>query len=165
MDLEEFMIAVSCLVDELLAELQRDPGWRRIRQRGPAPVLADSEVITMVTVGEFLGLDQDTTIDHYFRTHHAALFPRLTQVHRTTFARQAANLWVVTEQLWRRLLDRVPHDPTLSFVDSVPMPVCRVGRATPAAASAGWPPSAATPAARPRFMACATTCAPAGRGW
>lgn len=129
MDLEDFMIAVYCLVDELLAELARDPGWRRIRRRGPAPTLADSEVLTMVTVGEFLGLDCDTAIYQYFRTHHADAFPRLTQVHRTTFARQAANLWAVTERLWRLLLDRVPHDPALSFVDSVPMPVCRFGRA------------------------------------
>ena len=58
-----------------------------------------------------------------------ALFPRLPQVHRTTFARQAANLWAVTERLWQQLLTRLPHDPTLSFVDSVPMPVCRFGRA------------------------------------
>lgn len=129
MDLESFMIAVYCLIDELLGELQADPDWRRIRQRGPAPLLADSEVITMVTVGEFLGLDQDSAIYHYFRRHHAALFPRLTQVHRTTFTRQAANLWAVTEQLWGRLLERIPHDPTLSFVDSIPMPVCRFGRA------------------------------------
>lgn len=129
MDLEEFMIAVYCLIDEGLGELAAEPDWRRVRTRGPAPTLADSEVLTMVTVGEFLGLDQDVAIYHYFRRHHADLFPRLTRVHRTTFARQAANLWAVTEQLWERLLDRLPHDPTLSCVDSIPTPVCRFGRA------------------------------------
>jgi hypothetical protein len=128
-DLEDFMIAVYCLIDEVLGELQTDPGWRRLRRRGPAPVLADSEVLTMVVVGEFLGLDQDVAIYQYFRRHHADLFPAVTQVHRTTFARQAANLWAVSEQVWRRLRDRLPHDPTLSFVDSVPMPVRRFGRA------------------------------------
>lgn len=129
MDLESFMIAVYCLIDELLAEVQADPAWRRLRQRGPAPRLADGEVITMVVVGEFLGYDQDVAIYQYFRREHPRLFPTLGQVHRTTFARQAANLWLVTEQVWRRLLDRVPHDPTLSLVDSLPMPVCRFGRA------------------------------------
>jgi Transposase DDE domain len=128
-DLESFMIAVYCLLDEGLRELHADPDWRRIRQRGPAPTLADSEVLTMEVVGEFLGLDQDVALYQYFRRHHADLFPALRQVHRTTFARQAANLWVVKEQRWRRLLDRVPHDPALSCVDSVPMPVCRFGRA------------------------------------
>jgi hypothetical protein len=128
-DLEDFMIAVHCLVDELLLEMRSHPDWCRVRRRGPAPTLADSEVITMVTVGEFLGLDQDVAIYHYFRRHHGALFPRLLQVHRTTFTRQAANLWVVTERLWALLLERLPHDPALSFVDSIPTPVCRFGRA------------------------------------
>jgi hypothetical protein len=118
-----------CRLEELLAELQADPDWRRVRSRGPAPILADSEVLTMEVVGEFLGLDQDVAIYHYFRREHADWFPALPRVHRTTFARQAANLWVVKEQLWGRLLDRVPHDPALSFVDSVPVPVCRFGRA------------------------------------
>ena len=129
MDLESFTIAVLCRLEELLAELQADPDWRRVRSRGPAPILADSEVLTMEVVGEFLGLDQDVAIYHYFRREHADWFPALPRVHRTTFARQAANLWVVKEQLWGRLLDRVPHDPALSFVDSVPVPVCRFGRA------------------------------------
>lgn len=129
MDLETFTIAVYCLIDALLLEMQADPDWRRVRTRGPAPVLADSEVLTMEVVGEFLGLDQDVAIDRYFRREHPDWFPALRHVHRTTFARQAANLWSVKEQVWGRLLDRVAHDPALSFVDSVPTPVCRFGRA------------------------------------
>jgi hypothetical protein len=128
-DLESFMIAVYCLLDELLLASQADPAWRRIRQRGPAPLLADSEVLTMEVVGEFLGFDQDTAIYDYFRRHHADLFPRLPQVNRTTFARQAANLWALKERLWGLLRARLPHDPALAIVDSVPMPVCRFGRA------------------------------------
>jgi hypothetical protein len=128
-DLEEFTIAVYCLLDEVLRELRAAPDWRRVRTRGPAPALADAEVLTMEVVGEFLGMDQDAAIYRYFRREHAQWFPALTRVHRTTFARHAANLWALKEQVWGRLLDRVPHDPTLSFVDSVPMPVCRFGRA------------------------------------
>jgi hypothetical protein len=128
-DLEEFTIAVYCLVDELLEESRGDPGWRRVRRRGPDPVLADSEVLTMEVVGEFLGLDQGVAIYRYFRREHPDWFPALRRVHRTTFARQAANLWVLKERLWGLLLDRVRHDPALSVVDSVPTPVCRFGRA------------------------------------
>ena len=129
MDLESFTIAVYCHIDALLSELRSHPDWQRIRQRGPAPTLTDAEVLTMEAVGEFLGLDQDVAIYRYFRRHHPDWFPGLARVHRTTFARQAANLWVVKEQLWGLLLDRVPHDPALSCVDSVPTPVCRFGRA------------------------------------
>jgi hypothetical protein len=128
-DLEEFTIAVYCLIDALLGEVRSHPDWQRIRQRGPAPILADAEVLTMEAVGEFLGLDQDVGIYQYFRREHPDWFPALQRVHRTTFARQAANLWVIKEQVWRALLDRVPHDPALSCVDSVPTPVCRFGRA------------------------------------
>lgn len=129
MDLESFTIAVLCWVEEGLAAVQRAPGWRRLRQRGPAPTLADSEVLTMEVVGEFLGLDQDTAIVGYFRREHPDWFPALSRIHRTTFARQAANLWVVKERVWQRLLEHIPHDPALAFVDSIPVPVCRFGRA------------------------------------
>ena len=129
MDPESFTIAVLCLVEDLLADLRADPGWCRIRRRGPAPTLADSEVLTMEVVGEFLGHDRDAAIYAYFRREHPDWFPGLGRVHRTTFARQAANLWAVKERLWRALLDRLLHDPALSFVDSVPTPVCRFGRA------------------------------------
>jgi hypothetical protein len=128
-DLETFTIAVYCQIDALLLEMQADPDWRRVRTRGPAPLLADAEVLTMEAVGEFLGYDQDVAIYRYFRRHHLGVFPALARIHRTTFVRQAANLWMVKEQLWGRLLDRVAHDPALSCVDSVPVPVCRFGRA------------------------------------
>jgi hypothetical protein len=125
-DLDTFIVAVYCVIDDALQALL---AGRRLRTRGPAPVLADSEVLTMEVVGEYLGLDCDQAIQAYFRRHHGALFPALRQVHRTTFARQAANLWAVKAWLWRALLEQVPHDPTLSLVDSVPVPVCRFGRA------------------------------------
>jgi hypothetical protein len=42
-------------------------------------------------------------------------------VHRTTFVRQAANLWALKEHLWcffRNTLLR--YDPTVAIVDSLP---------------------------------------------
>ena len=51
MDLETLIVAVFCLVDDFVRDLCRE---RRLRQRGPAPVLADSEVLTVEIVGEFL---------------------------------------------------------------------------------------------------------------
>src|SRR5213080_1616892 len=85
MDLETLIVAVFCLVDDVVRDLCRG---RRLRQRGPAPVLADSEVLTVEIVGEFLGLDTDRGLHAHFRRHFGHLFPGLREVHRTTFLRQ-----------------------------------------------------------------------------
>src|SRR3954467_1441265 len=126
MDLETLITVVFCLVDDFVRDLCRQ---RRLRQRGPAPVLADSEVLTVEIVGEFLGLDTDQGLYVYFRRHFAHLFPSLRQVHRTTFLRQAANLWVAKHALWRQLLAMAGHDPAVALIDSMPVPVCRFARA------------------------------------
>lgn len=102
---------------------------QHLRQRGPQPILADSEVLTIEVVGEFPGLDQDTALDDHFRRYHADLFPTLPPVHRTTFVRQAANLWHSKERIWHLLVVQTPHDSQVSLVDSFPVPVCRFARA------------------------------------
>ena len=58
-------------------------------------MLSDAEVLTMETVGEFLGFSQDIALYRYFRRHYSHFFPAMAQVCRTTFVRQAANLWRV----------------------------------------------------------------------
>jgi hypothetical protein len=122
MDLNTFIVAVFCLIDDRLKE-------RRIRSRGPAPTLTDSEVITIELVGEFLGLDEDKKLFAYFQRHYAHYFPNLRCVHRTTFARQAANLWKIKEHLWQELLADTPHDPTFAICDSMPLAACLFARA------------------------------------
>jgi hypothetical protein len=123
-DLSTFIVAVFCLVDDRLKGRHR-----RLRQRGPAPKLCDSEVLTVEIVGEFLGIDTDKDIYLFFRRHYAAWFPALSEIHRTTFARQAANLWKVKERLWQELLSLAPHDPTFAICDSLPLPACLFARA------------------------------------
>ena len=50
-------------------------------------------------------------------------------MHRTTFSRQAANLWKAKEHLWQDLLAETPHDPTFALCDSLPLPACLFARA------------------------------------
>ena len=59
MSIDDFIIAVFCLIDEEMKKILKE---KKLRQRGPAPRLTDSEVITMEIVGEFLGKDCDKTI-------------------------------------------------------------------------------------------------------
>lgn len=125
MDLDDFIVTTYCLIDEAIPTVL---AGRRLRQRGPAPILADSEVLTMEVVGEFLGYDQDQAIFQYFRRYYAHFFPALGHVHRTTFVRQAANLWALKDQLWHQFVVQEHADPA-SIVDSVPIPVCAFARA------------------------------------
>ena len=86
--IEDFIIAAFCCVDDLWSQVTQG---KRIRKGGFTPSLSDSEVITMEIVGEFLGIETDKGIWHYFRAHWLNLFPHIKS--RTTFSRQASNLW------------------------------------------------------------------------
>jgi hypothetical protein len=136
MDLNTFIVVVFCMIDDWLAD-------KKLRQRGPQPTLYDSEVVTMEVIGEFLGMDEDKAIYTYFQRHWANWFPGIRQVHRTTFVRQAANLWAVKQSLWEHVLSRIELDSELSIIDSFPVPLCRFARANrcklmPEAAAYGY---------------------------
>ena len=118
MDLDTLIITVFCRIDDTMKSLFQG---QRLRQRGPMPALPDSEVLTMEVVGEYLGLSQDTALYRYFRQHYRHFFPGLARVHRTTFVRQAANLWKVKELVWQRLLSSIRHNPAFTLVDSLPL--------------------------------------------
>ena len=122
MDLSTFIVTVFCLID---AQIE----GRRLRARGPLPKLSDAEVLTIEVVGEFLGMDTDEAIFRYFREHYGEWFPTLCEIHRTTFARQSANLWKVKESIWQELLSWTPHDPAFALCDSMPLPACLFARA------------------------------------
>ena len=126
MDTNTFIIAVYFLVDDAIRSILNG---RRLRSRGPQPTLSDSEGLTIEVVGEFLGFDQDKLIFWFFRNHYGDWFPALRKIHRTTFVRQAANLWKIKELIWLHVLTMIDYDPYISIVDSFPLPVCRFARA------------------------------------
>jgi hypothetical protein len=126
MTLDDYMLTVFCLVDDQLTTLHLD----HVRQRGFAPRLPDSEVLTIELIGEFLGFDQDTQLFWYFRQHHADAFPGLRHVHRTTFLRQAANLWAIKQRLQQHLAGLLTAADPLWHVDSMPVHACQFARAS-----------------------------------
>jgi hypothetical protein len=125
-DLDTYIVNVFCWVDDIMKTLYQD---HKLRHRGSEPILSDSEVITIETVREYLGWDLDKQIFHYFRSHFAHFFPALRQIHRTTFVRQAANLWQAKKKVWQFLTGLIRFNPYLSIVDSLPIPVCQFARA------------------------------------
>ena len=121
---EYFIITVFCLIDDILKKLPLSP----LRKRGFAPAISDSEIITMEIVGEFLGRHEDKSIWSYFFTHWRHLFPALRE--RTTFLRQAANLWYVKQSIQSVLAKNLgAYDDNIHIADGFPLPVCGFRRA------------------------------------
>lgn len=121
MPLEEFIILIFCYVDDQLKKF-----YPRIRSLGFPPKFSDSEVITIETVGAFLSLETDKAIWSYFKQYWRHLFPHLP--FRTTFTRQAANLWKIKQLLHRLLIQEIGLD-SVHIVDGFPIPVCHFRRA------------------------------------
>ena len=126
LDLDTFIVNMFCLIDDTL---NLHLSQKRLRERGPQPRLADSEVLAIEIVGEYLGINQDKAMFDYFRRHYAHFFPALAIVRRTTFTRQAANLWKLKEALWQKLVEQTYCDTNFSIVDSFPVAVCKFARA------------------------------------
>ena len=100
----------------------------KLRTRGYAPGLSDSEVITLELVGELLGYDGAEAIWTYFKRHWAAWFPRLGD--RRTFVRPAANRWRITQVLHERLVTALGARAAAGYIiDGFPIAVCKLVRA------------------------------------
>ena len=122
---EDFIIAVFCCVDDLWNQITQG---RTVRRRGFSPSLSDSEVITMEIVGEFLRIDTDKGIWNYFRGHWQTLFPQIKS--RSTFVRQAANLWCYKQELQKLIAQQLGgFDDPIHLVDGLPIPLCHYQRA------------------------------------
>jgi hypothetical protein len=127
MSLDDFIITCFCWIDDALPAAT---AGKKVRASGPPPTMSDSEVITIELVGSYLRLSQDQELVEYFGRHDSHFFPALLSIHRSTFVRQAANLWAVKERLWMLLRDGlIRHDELVGIIDSMPLPVCRFARA------------------------------------
>ncbi len=74
MKLIDYIVNVFVMADDFCKTYFPD---RSLRASGPLPKLADSEVITMELVGEYMGFDTDQRIYQYFDSHWRALFNRI----------------------------------------------------------------------------------------
>ena len=125
MPVEDFIIYVSCCVEDIYPKLVINP----IRTRGFQPKLTDSEVITMEIIGEFMGKDQDKGIWRYFRNHWHAWFPNLGS--RSTFVKQSANLCLFKQEMLRYLSEELgAFSEDIHLIDGFPMPVCKITRSS-----------------------------------
>lgn len=92
-------------------------------------VMSDSEIITISIVGELLTIDSEKAWFGFCKKNMRDLFPRFCD--RTRFNRTRRNLHAVIEEI-RKELSKLTGYATEPYriVDSIPIPVCKFGRAT-----------------------------------
>lgn len=121
MPVEDFIINIYLMVDEYYKKVVNFP----LRQGGFAPKLTDQEIITMEIVGEFLQMDTDVQIWHYFSQHWLHLFPQLGS--KANFSKQCANLWHIKELIQNKFYQEQQTD-NIHFCDGFPIAVCHLAR-------------------------------------
>ena len=126
MPLEDYIINVFCLIDDLYCKISKE---NKIRKAGVGPAISDSEIITMLTVGEFLSMSDNSKIHAYFKEHYLHFFPKLEQESYKIFNKQATNLWNVIKIIHGYLLNTIPLDNWL-LTDGFPLPICHYARAS-----------------------------------
>jgi hypothetical protein len=125
MPLEDYIIHVFCLIDDLYQNLLLTC---KVRKSGYSPILADSEIISMLVVGEFLGFSDNKKIWLYFKSHYLGYFPSLDYVRYKIFNKQATCLWHVIRIIHSKLLTKI-GTWSLYLADGIPFPVCHLARA------------------------------------
>lgn len=124
MPLDDYIINVFCLIDDIYHDLF---GSKGIRKAGCSATLGDSEIITMLTVGEFLGMSDNKKIWLYFKNSYSYYFPSISALRYKIFNKHATNLWDVIRSIHNRLLNQF-RSCDLYLADGFPLPVCHFAR-------------------------------------
>jgi hypothetical protein len=124
MPLDDYIINVFCLIDDIYHKLF---GSKGIRKAGYSCNLLDSELITMLVVGEFLGLSDTKQIWLYFKSSYTAYFPNISKVKYKIFNKQATNLWDAIRYVHLELL-ALFQDRDLYLADGFPLEICHLAR-------------------------------------
>lgn len=115
-DFADFCTYVFVIVDDILQELAP-----LLKRPGPAPDCSDSELITMVLVGECKGWDVETELLSNMRSHRD-LFPSIPSQSR--FNRRRRNLMYLINLIRQILLSRLDlAQDRQCLIDSLPVPV------------------------------------------
>ena len=128
---EDVFTVTFVLVDDAWPTLPKEALPRR--QRGPAPEMSDSEVVTIALfVDSIFDGDEEKGLA-FIRQYHRALFPTLLDDSR--FNRRRRDLWAAMEALrchfrdaWREAHPQEHDVAFLRVIDSAPIPICTYSR-------------------------------------
>lgn len=120
---EDLFLVVYCLVDDWMHQCFGGSNAKR-KRRGPRQdEFADSEVLTILLVGELCQVKRERAWLRQVRANHRSLFPRLPEDSR--FCRRAQAVRELLGAFRAKVLGWVGEDVTpVRILDSFPMPLC-----------------------------------------
>ena len=125
-DLKDFITVVYVIVDDIYQETT--PAHIKNRKNIEYSILSDSEIITISIVGELMIIDSEKTWFNFCKKNLRDLFPKFCD--RTRFNRTRRNLQTVIEELTKQISFKLGYyQEPYRIVDSIPIPVCKFGRA------------------------------------
>lgn len=134
---EDFCVWMYVVIDELWQGLAP-----RYRRPGPAPQCSDSELLTMLIVGECRGWDVETDLVRSWQAHRD-LFPIIPE--RSRLNRRRRQLAFALNDVRRVVLSLLDlaHDRQCA-IDSLPIPVIQFHLVPSSPAKADWQAAGAT---------------------
>lgn len=125
-NLKDFVTIAYVLIDDIYQKVTPTHIINRCNINDS--IMSDSEIITINIVGELITIDSEKAWFSFCKKNMRDLFPRFCD--RTRFNRTRRNLHAVIEEIRKKLseLTEFIHKP-YRIIDSIPIPVCKFGRA------------------------------------
>ncbi len=125
-NLKDFIIVTFVTIDYIYQKVT--PAYIKNRKNINSAILSDREIITISLVSELLTIDSEKAWFGFCTKNFSNLFPKFCS--RTRFHRTKKSLFKVIEQIGVELMNTLGYQyESLKVVDSMPIPVCKFGRA------------------------------------
>ena len=125
-DLKDFITVAYVIIDDIYQEVT--PTHIKKRCNINTSKMSDSEIITLSIVAELLTIDSENAWLGFCKKNMRDLFPRLCS--RSRFNRTRRNLHSVIEEIRKKISVLTEHvNQPYRIIDSIPIPVCKFGRA------------------------------------
>ena len=123
-DLKDFITSVYVIISDLYTKVT--PTSVKERKNVQRLKMGDDEIITIAIVGELMSNDSETAWYNFCVKNLSDLFPSFCD--RTRFNRIRRNLQSIINEI-RKEINRLIQPTETQIIDSLPLPVCKFGRA------------------------------------
>jgi hypothetical protein len=125
-NLKDFFTIVYTIIDDIYQRVA--PTYIKNRRNSNNSIMSDSEIITIRLAGELFTIDSEKAWFGFYMQNMRDLFPNFCD--RTRFNRIHRSLHIVIEEIRKEVVKLTEYSyQSYRIVDSIPIPVCKFGRA------------------------------------